>query len=183
MGGDMYNPVVEAVLGELKRRDIVAATLRFQFGHNLSESLREATAALELLQSQVGVQELVCVGYSYGAAVLAKLLTETECSLSGASLIAPPLEMGFDYKLPTLSQHVDAGLALRLVAGTDDEYCSEASLRGVHRDLLNLCNVASTRQPSLRIIEGADHFFNSRKHLEEVSAAALEVVQAPRAPL
>lgn len=149
-GGDMDNPVVirtAEVAGTLG-----VATLRFNFrgvgastgqhggGEAEVEDVKAARAALaERLPAGAAIG---LAGYSFGAAVTARMATEAS-DLPALALVAPPLGM---YALDFL---VHAPRTTMLVAGTKDQYCPEDALRRLGERL----------GAEVEIIEGAEHFF------------------------
>ncbi|CAE7743865.1 unnamed protein product, partial [Symbiodinium pilosum] len=175
MGGDMMNPTVEAVLQGLWREPTVAATLRFNFGHDLSQSLNEAQAAVAFLQKETGIPSWAGVGYSYGAAILSEMLLKSalEPPASGAVLLAPPLSMLPGFSLASTRPQLAGGLALALIAGNRDEYCDAQQLREVHEELQD---PSLPQPPLLELIDGCDHFFGQPRHLAAAADLAVKVV-------
>eukprot|EP00439_Symbiodinium_sp_Y106_P051083 s606_g6.t2 len=167
MGGDMNNPVVEAVLQGLWKEPAVAATLRFNFGHKLDESFNAQ-------RHKTGVKAWASVGYSYGAAILAELLLKAESEPpTSAVLLAPPLSMLPNFSLAPLRAMLSRGLALALIAGTRDDFCEAEQLRQVHGELLD---PSFPQPPRLELIDGCDHFFGHPHHLATAVEAAVQVM-------
>jgi alpha/beta superfamily hydrolase len=149
-GGDMDNPVVVRC-AEVAREEGIA-TLRFNFrGVGGSEGthdegrgeMDDVGHALAVLKARLAGQPLGLLGYSFGAWVVAQLVTERH-PVGAMSLVAPPLALR---PLPP----VDAATAhILVVAGTSDTYCPLADLDQLARN-----------QPGLQVerIAEADHFF------------------------
>lgn len=150
-GGSMNNNVVWTAVRAFGERGW--STLRFNFrgvggstgsyGGGLAE-VEDVVAAMAFIKSRVS-GPCFLVGYSFGAAVVARALLEG-LEATGAVLISPPIafmDLAFLPETP--------GLSL-VVAGDRDDLCPLA-------DLENLCH---QRQPSvdLRVVSGADHFYS-----------------------
>jgi alpha/beta superfamily hydrolase len=155
-GGDMDNPVVIRVAEVCQERSF--ATLRFNFrgvggsagrhGGGKDEE-RDVQAALAHLRAVLGAPvPLGLAGYSFGAAVAARVASGGASDpLAGLALIGPPVaRTGEDAYVALASLSVP----LLIVAGSRDEYCPRAALDTLQRRL-----PAAT----VRVIEGADHFF------------------------
>lgn len=151
-GGTMDNKVVFVLARELQRHG--QGTIRFnfrgvggssgRFGDGDGE-LRDLAAAVEHAQT-LGGERVFVVGYSFGAAMTARLAP----SLSAPDkhplvLVAPPLEMW------SLEELLGYGGDVHLVCGTRDEFCREATLRAFTERL--------GQRAQARVVEGADHFF------------------------
>lgn len=153
-GGDMDNPVVVRVAEVCRARGW--ATLRFNFrgvgrsggAHDEGRAERhDVEAALAHLTGEVPAgTPLVLAGYSFGAAIAARVAAERRAGppLAGLLLVAPALAMTGDEPLRGLA------LPVLIVAGDRDEYCPAARLQALAR-----------RWPGLetRIVPGANHFF------------------------
>ena len=153
-GGSMDNNVVWTAVRAYG--DQGWSTLRFNFrgvgastgryGDGLAE-VEDVAGAVAYLASRV-TGPCYLVGYSFGAAVAARVLLEG-LRVAGAVLIAPPIsfmDLGFLPETP--------GLNL-IVVGDEDDL---SPLAGVE----DLCR---RRQPpvDLRVVSGADHFFGGRE--------------------
>lgn len=153
-GGSMNNNVVWTAARAFGERGW--STLRFNFrgvgsstgsyGGGLAE-VEDVVAAADFLKSQVP-GPCILVGYSFGAAVVARALLEG-LDATGAVLISPPIafmELHFLAETPSLRL---------VVAGDRDDLCPLADLE----NLLRYC------QPpvDLRVVSGADHFFGGRE--------------------
>jgi alpha/beta superfamily hydrolase len=163
MGGDMQNPVVLAA-----ERGLVGAgftTLRFNFGGvGRSEGgygggdaeVGDVDAAVDALKAHVPEgTPLVIVGYSFGAWVGARAAVRRS-DVARLVLVAPPADMiDFGFLRPPLPP-------CTVIAGDDDAFCHHPE---------RLASVAS-----VRVLEGADHFFWG--YDEEIAAAVAEVVSA-----
>ncbi|BBO70519.1 alpha/beta hydrolase [Desulfosarcina alkanivorans] len=149
-GGDMYNPVVEAIATAYQK--IGFATLRFNFrGTGKStgthdQGLGEKTdvvAAVAFLKAD-GFREIHLSGYSFGAWVNA-MAVQAGLSVQGFTMVAPPvafINFKDGLRLPMLSA---------VVAGSRDEFAPP--------DLIHPCLGQWNPDARLDIIDGADHFF------------------------
>jgi alpha/beta superfamily hydrolase len=146
----MESPVVVTARDACARQGL--ATLRFDFrgvgastgrhddGRGEQDDVR---AALAELRRQVGHHAAIALaGYSFGAAMAAAVVKETE--VAGLALIAPPL------RLSALAPPAAVHGSLLVVVGDEDQYCPAAALEAL-RDSIPGATVA--------VIEGADHFF------------------------
>lgn len=158
-GGDMDNPVVVRaveVCGELG-----LATVRFNFrgvgastgthGGGAAEQA-DVAAALDALGAAVGAgRPLGLVGYSFGARVAAAVALRRP-DLAALALVAPPLGPAGDAWLQPLAGFRGPFL---VAAGSEDEICPRAALEALAGRLPGV---------TVRVIEGADHFFLGRLH-------------------
>lgn len=147
MGGNMDNPVVEILSETLLNHGI--STLRFNFRgvgkstgsfDNGRGEQEDILAAISYMEGQ-GIQEIMPVGYSFGAWVSAGILNKIK--LLPALFVAPPLNL-FSFDAHSLQGKV--GL---MICGDHDAYCPTALAKSVAGELA--CNLA--------IVPGADHFF------------------------
>lgn len=152
-GGDMYNNVVEAVIGSY--REAGYTTLRFNFrgvggsqgkyGQGLGEQ-HDVQAALSWL-AQLGAGSIDLVGYSFGAWVAA-LGARDFHPMERLVLIAPPVGF-FDFsKVRELPQ-----LVLVIVGGQDNIAPVED---------IKAAMAVWNSEARLAIVAGADHFFAGR---------------------
>lgn len=149
-GGDLYNPVVEAVARAYGEAGYT--TLRFNFrgvGGSQGEyaqgigEQQDIQAALSLLEG-LGKVSLDLVGYSFGAWVTA-LGAPAFDAAQRLILIAPPVSF-FDFvPIATLPK-----LAL-VIAGSED------TIGGV--EAIKAASGRWNPEARLTIIQGADHFF------------------------
>ena len=149
-GGDMYSPVVEAVVMAYQKKGFT--TLRFDFrgtGNSTGshdQGVGEQTdvvAAMEFLKSR-GTQTVHLSGYSFGTWVNARAVMGG-LAVDGMTMVAPPvafMDFGKDIRLPQLSL---------VVAGGRDEFGPPALIRPA----LKKWNPHSR----LEILPDADHFF------------------------
>ena len=158
-GGDMFNPVVEAIADAYRKQRF--ATLRFNFrgtgqsGGAYDQGIGEqddVAGAIAFLKER-GITGIHLSGYSFGSYVNAMAM-QKGLSVEGATLVAPPvafIEFREGIRLPTLTA---------VVAGSRDEFAPPPQIR---RHL-------SQWNPDSRfhIIEGADHFYFG--YLDEVTA-------------
>jgi len=150
----MDNNVVWTVVRALGERGW--STLRFNFrgvgastgshGGGVAE-VEDVVGALDFLKAKVPGPCFV-VGYSFGAAVAARALTEG-LDAAGAVLISPPIafmDLEFLAETPRISL---------VVAGDRDDLCPLAEVE-------DLCQ---RHQPpvDLRVVSGADHFYGGRE--------------------
>jgi len=153
-GGDMENPVVVRVDEVCSALGL--ATLRFNFrgvgrstgahGDGVSEELDVETALSRLTSAVGGKGPLALGGYSFGAAMVAKVAPR-HTELGGVLLVAPPLarvDVGHFAALRPF------GRRLLIVAGGSDEICPSAALTKLTETL---------PQAAVHVIEGANHFF------------------------
>ncbi len=150
-GGDMDNIVVMTIKRAFNEAGI--STLRFNFrGVGLSEgSYGEGDAEIQDVIScynfleQKGMEEIWLGGYSFGAWVILKALSQTKDALNvaGLVLVAPPVSfLDFNHlKLPDLNTLI--------VVGSSDQLCNTKTLKQWIGD----------KQAKLKIIDEADHFF------------------------
>lgn len=156
-GGDMDNPVVVRVAEACAALGL--ATLRFNFrgvgrssgthDHGRGEA-RDVEAAWDHLAGAVGGRGgVVLAGYSFGATVVAGAAAAASPAPAGLVLIAPPLAVSGPDPFTALATVPGPVL---LVAGTRDELCPRPALDAL----------AGGPRTTLRVIEGADHFFLGR---------------------
>jgi alpha/beta superfamily hydrolase len=149
-GGDMHNPVVNAIRRAYRR--IGFATLRFNFrgtgdstGHhdNGRGEQQDLQAAVAFLADR-GVTQVEAAGYSFGAWVSA-LTVPREERIQALVMVSPPV--GFiDFSA------VDFLKPLRLViSGSRDEIAPPTDIRR----LMPKWNPAAV----FEVIDGADHFY------------------------
>ena len=151
-GGDMHNTVVDLISRAFEEKGWT--TLRFNFrgvgrsggkfdqGLGEQADVRAAVAYLkELLKGPV-----VLAGYSFGAGVNARAALDHPDILYSI-LVSPPVSMMEFSFLKT-----DSKTSL-IIAGDRDPFCPVAELRKTVREMKAL--------PTIKIIEGADHFYSS----------------------
>jgi uncharacterized protein len=149
-GGDMYNPVVAAIVAAYQKKEF--ATLRFNFrGTGKSTGTydtgvgekADVANAVTFLRGE-GLQEIHLSGYSFGAWVNA-MAQQGGLIVQGMTMVAPPVAF-IDFKdgirLPMLSA---------AVVGDRDEFAPPERIR----PLISQWNPDA----HLDLIEGADHFF------------------------
>jgi len=152
-GGDMENPVVvraAEVCGEAG-----FATLRFNFrgvgastgAHDEGRGEQDDLgAALDHLEDVLPAgAPLAAVGYSFGAAIVARVAMRR--LLAGVALVAPALAVASLADLDGLAS-VDGRILL--VAGTADTYCPLEALQRLGQ---------AVPRAIVQTIDGADHFF------------------------
>jgi alpha/beta superfamily hydrolase len=152
MGGDMNNSAVRIIAESLQISKI--ATLRFNFrGVGKSEGLfdegkgetEDIAAAASFLKEKT-IQDILLVGYSFGAWVSSRALPKL--NLRKTVLIAPPLEL-FPFDFSILRGKV--GL---MVSADGDPYCPVKKITKAADDLT--C--------PLIIIPDTDHFFFGKEN-------------------
>lgn len=151
-GGDMYNPVVEAIVGAFQKKGFT--TLRFNFrgvgrsqgkyddGHGEQRDIRAALAYLKNLN----IEHLNLAGYSFGAWVCYNLAAAMP-DVMNMVMVSPPVGLiDFSPPIPTP--------CLRLViTGSQDNDIAPTHLI---RQLMPVWNPDAT----LKIVKGADHFYS-----------------------
>ena len=157
-GGDMYNPVVEAIESAYRKEGFT--TLRFNFRGTGSSTGRhdqgvgeqaDVIAAVDYLR-KTGLSSIHLSGYSFGAWVNAMAL-QNNLAVEALTMVAPPvafIEFAADIRLPHLAT---------VVAGSRDEFAPP--------DLIRPQMTRWNRDATLKIIGGADHFFFG--HLDAVA--------------
>ena len=165
-GGDMFNPVVEAIAAAFQKSGFT--TLRFNFrgagkstgtfDQGIGEQ-GDVASALDFMERE-GIQEVHLSGYSFGAWVNAMAL-QGGLAVQGMTMVAPPvafIDFEEGIRLPMLSA---------VVAGSRDEIAPPDLIR----PLMGQWN------PDARIdiIDGADHFFFG--FLDEVTRRLVQRIQ------
>ncbi|MGD9242438.1 MAG: alpha/beta hydrolase [Desulfobacterales bacterium] len=159
-GGDMHNPVVDAIRRAYRMKGV--ATLRFNFrGAGESEGQHDngvgeqddVLAALSFL-TESGFQPVDLAGYSFGAWVNA-LMLQREGRSENLVMVSPPVAFVDFASIGRLP-----GLRL-VVTGSRDEIAPP----GVIRQMLTTWNLSA----HFDIIDGSDHFYNLHtRQLEDV---------------
>ena len=149
-GGDMHNPVVEAIAGAYQDKGF--ATLRFNFrGTGGSQGRHDkgigerndVIAAVDYLRER-GAQRVDLAGYSFGAWVNAHLSCES-ASIERMVMVSPPI-------------------AFIEFTEVDSIACLELVVTGSHDDIAPMGLVQNALpgwnpQARFEIIKGADHFY------------------------
>jgi alpha/beta superfamily hydrolase len=165
-GGDMHNPVVQAVCAALQQAGLATLCFNFRgvgasvgtFSGGAGEA-EDARAAVRYLIQRSGASRVTLAGYSFGAMVALQAgahMAEVDRLIA----IAPPLAF---FDLECLG---GCGKEKLFVVGDRDQYCSVTALRQ------QLEGVA--KPVSERVIAGADHFFFG--HEEEIAAVVCSYV-------
>ena len=149
-GGDMYNPVVEAIEHAYHQRNIT--TLRFNFrgvgkseghyGDGIGEQ-QDVCGAIQYLHEQ-GVEQIDLAGYSFGAWVNAHITPEA-APLKRMVMVSPPVAfMAFDAirAIPQLSL---------VISGSRDEIAPVNRIETLLPDW--------NPDAKFEKIAGADHFY------------------------
>ncbi len=152
-GGDMYNSVIDTAVKVAAREGF--STLRFNFRGvgksegSYSEGIGEredVESAIEYLANKLKNHDahLILVGYSFGSWMCLHNFV-SDVRVKGMVAIAPPLEL-YDFKI------LEGCKKKKLfIAGSNDLWCPNHLLEEWFSRL--------DEPKSLKIIEGADHFF------------------------
>jgi alpha/beta superfamily hydrolase len=159
-GGDMSNPVVEALVRSYNRKNIT--TLRFNFrGTGRSEGRHEGglgerqdiLAAINFL-AEKGITSIQLVGYSFGSWVIAHL-SEVPTEVEAMIFISPPIAFIPFQNIQTLP------LLQLVITGEEDEFAPPQLIRQAIQDW----------NPNARfeVIDATDHFYyGSFNTLEDI---------------
>lgn len=165
-GGDMYNPVVEAIASAYKKAGFT--TLRFNFrgtgsstgNHDQGVGEQEdVKAAISLLRNK-GMSSTHLSGYSFGAWVNSMAIG-SGLAVDGMTMVAPPVAfIDFDdsVRLPMLTT---------VVAGSRDEFAPPEQIRPLMKQW--------SPDARMDIIHDADHFFFG--FLDEVTRLLIQGLQ------
>lgn len=163
-GGDMDNTVVGLISQAFE--ELGWTTLRFNFrGVGRSQGdfdqgrgeQSDVLAAVAYLKG-IGKQTITLAGYSFGAWVNARAVLNN-VDIGNSILVSPPLSMMDFAFLKT-----DTKTAL-IIVGDQDPFCPVPALDHLVQDM--------KASPSVKIIQGADHFFSSGS--EELITALREI--------
>ncbi|HVP15537.1 MAG TPA: alpha/beta fold hydrolase [Terriglobales bacterium] len=167
-GGTMHNKVVHRVAATLFDRG--AIVLRFNFRgvgasagrHDRGRGeLDDARAALRALRARVAGVPVVVGGFSFGAAVAARLAA-SEPDLAAVVLVAPPVTEGGVEAMRA------SALPKLVIQGTADDVCPLATLEP---------EFAAWAEPKkLTRVDGANHYFDGQ--LVALGEAVLEGLAA-----
>jgi alpha/beta superfamily hydrolase len=149
-GGDMSNPVVEALVRSYNRKNIT--TLRFNFrGTGRSEGRHEGglgerqdiLAAINFLVEK-GITSIQLVGYSFGSWVIAHL-SEVPTEVEAMIFISPPIAFIPFQNIQTLP------LLQLVITGEEDEFAPPQLIR----------QAIQNWNPNARfeVIDATDHFY------------------------
>jgi len=158
-GGDMRNRVITTALKSAHEEGF--STLRFNFrgvgnsggsyGEGIGE-MEDVRAAIEFHHSKQKNPHLplILLGYSFGAWAGIPVAIKDE-GIKGVVAVSPPLEM-FDFDF--LKECIKKKL---IISGDRDLYCPYSLLKEWFQQL---------KEPkSMKIIQGADHFYSSHANL------------------
>jgi len=149
-GGNMYNPVVEAIASSYRRKGY--STLRFNFrgvgksGGNYENGLGEqgdVISALSYLQ-ELGITLVDLAGYSFGTVMNAEAV-RNGAPAQRMIMVSPPfafMEFGEPFPLSCLTL---------VVTGSHDDFAPP--------ELLYKILPRWNPEVSVEVIEGADHFY------------------------
>jgi alpha/beta superfamily hydrolase len=164
-GGDMFNPVVEAIVAAYQKKGF--STLRFDFrgtGNSTGSHAQgigeqaDVAGAVDFLKSK-GVKSVHLSGYSFGTWVNAMAVTGG-LTVDAMTMVAPPvafMDFGNDIRLPQLSL---------VVAGERDEFGPP--------DLVRRSMSHWNPEARLEVIPDADHFFFG--YLDDVTRRLAEKI-------
>jgi alpha/beta superfamily hydrolase len=150
-GGDMYNPVVEAIVRAFQKKGYT--TLRFNFrgvgrsqgkyddGHGEQRDVRAALAYLKNLS----IEHLNLAGYSFGAWVCYNLAAVMP-GVKNMVMVSPPVGL-IDF-----SPQITIPCLRLVITGSQDNDIAPAHRI---RQLMPVWNPDAT----LKIVKGADHFY------------------------
>lgn len=165
-GGDMENPVVQAIKNAYIRRGY--STLRFNF-RGVGESqgthdkgIGEQTdvhAGIDFLKA-AGIRHIDLAGYSFGAWVIAGLSPLPD-GINRMLLVSPPAAM-LDF-----SDISHSHLPIRMITGSRDDIAPSNAIEA----LLDIIGTTA----GLATIRGADHFFSG--HMQELDSAISEAIK------
>ena len=139
MGGDRFNPVVDALYQGLPPAGVSA--VRFDFR---SADPGEAAADVLAVLDQTPLRPVVLVGYSFGADVAA---TVTDGRLAGWFLVAPPLRLTDEQRTALGMDARPKGLAIP----EHDQFAPPGVVRPT---------VAVWRNATVGVVVGTDHFLH-----------------------
>jgi alpha/beta superfamily hydrolase len=168
-GGTMHSAVVLAIAKVLAEKggDLVA-TLRFnyrgvgtsegKYAAGIGETL-DARAALRELRRRAPRAKVTMCGYSFGTWVGLRAAA-TEGGVDRVCLVAPAVRI-FEFVREDAREFQGR---ISLLLGDNDEFCDVAEAEALAQDL----------GASLRVFEGADHYFmKSRRKLAEAAVPIL----------
>lgn len=159
MGGSMYNNVVEAIQEAFSAENY--STLRFNFrgvgessGHyDEGRGEQEDVVSACKFMKEMGVTTLLFAGYSFGAWVGSKIISECEKYFVSTILISPPINY-FKFEWDNLKDKIDL-----LICGDSDSFCPMGALFSETR----------TINSKVKTIQGADHFYiRKEEELEHI---------------
>ena len=154
-GGDMFNPVVEAIIEAYRLMGY--STLRFNFrgvGHSQGDydegmgEQEDVRAALDFVLGK-GKSSIDLAGYSFGAWVNGRAAHSTR-AVGRLIMVSPPVAF-LDFSFLGRDDRIRL-----VIAGSRDSFGPPLLIQ----DLLRSWNPKAT----LRIIEGADHFYGGVSH-------------------
>jgi alpha/beta superfamily hydrolase len=152
MGGSMSNNVVEALMEGYSHKGF--STLRFNFrgvgrsggfydnGNGEQDDVMGAFAFLRERKKS----DIVLAGYSFGAWIIAKVLTHQD-QFSDVVLISPPIDF-VDFDFSGLEGRI--GL---IICGDRDQFCPLEKLKGIVNSI----------KCQFSVVQGTDHFYWGRE--------------------
>ena len=164
-GGDMYNPVVDAIAHAFEEKGYTILKINFRGvgrsegdydnGEGEQKDILGAAAYLEGL----GISRIDLSGYSFGAWTMAKL-TDLPKSINNIYLVSPPIAMMPFSPTPALKK------VKAIVTGSHDDIAPPAEIKKL------LQETRSTAK--FEIISGADHFYGG--HFHTISSALIPLI-------
>lgn len=153
MGGSMYNNVVETVGNVFSSCGY--STLRFNFrgvGKSSGQydegrgEKQDILSACAFMKSE-GIEKIILAGYSFGAWVCSRLLTDVPFGYASVILISPPQKY-FEFAWDGLKNAVEL-----MICGAADPFC----------DVKDLRKTAERIHSKLSVLQTADHFYSGRE--------------------
>lgn len=153
MGGSMYNNVVEAIQEAFSAENY--STLRFNFrgvgastgtydeGRGEQEDIIACTKYLQ----DLGILDISFAGYSFGSWIGSKIIEREDHIFSDVTFISPPVNF-FNFSFTKLYNKIQT-----IICGNYDQFCDVNFLK----KQMSLINY------TLKIIDGADHFYMGRE--------------------
>jgi uncharacterized protein len=172
LGGNMHNPVVVAAAHFFQTK-VQVTTLRFDFcGSQIGFGTAQVQQLVQLTQDvieQTAAQQILLVGYSYGALIAASITTRTIPNLIGLVAIAPAFGVAhwlFCFQSDSLlrkgKDNDDSALPRLFIMGDADNFTDRATFAAT----IQKYYPSSSSSKSVVLEGGVDHFFRSRKERE-----------------
>ncbi len=149
MGGSMYNNVVEAIVEAFSAENFT--TLRFNF-RGVGQStgaydegrgeVQDILAAQRYLANSA-LSKIYFVGYSFGAWVGTKVISENRGIFTESIFVSPPNNY-FDFDWAKLKNNISL-----ITCGDQDQFCDPEAIKKQIKEI----------KAKLEIISGTDHFY------------------------
>jgi alpha/beta superfamily hydrolase len=154
MGGSMHNNVVEAIQEAFAAEKIT--TLRFNFRgvggssgyYDEGRGEKEDILAITDYLKKRGGKEIFFAGYSFGAWVGSKILSEKNNPFCCSICVSPPIDY-FDFEWNKLKNKIHL-----MICGNIDQFC----------EIDTLISEAKKINSTMEIITGADHFYGGKEN-------------------